>query len=269
MGVVHKARDPLLERVVALKTISAHLDSEPELRARFFREGRSAARLSHPNIITIYDIGEDNGVAYLAMEYLEGADLKAKITQRVPLSLGSKLRIMQAICRGLSHAHSRQVVHRDIKPANVFLANSGEVKILDFGLARLVAGDITRTGAPIGTPNYMSPEQVRGERVDHRGDIFSVGALSYELLTLRRPFDENSIPATIMKILQADPESPERLDASIDPRLAAIVMRALAKEVQDRYQTVDELLSDLESVAASLPAAGPAGASVRRSRGGR
>ncbi len=256
MGVVYKARDPLLERIVALKTISTHLDTEPELRARFFREGRSAARLSHPNIITIYDIGEDGGVAYLAMEYLEGADLKATIAKRVHFSLARKLRIVRAICLGLAHAHGRQVIHRDIKPANIFLAKSGEVKILDFGLARMVAGDITRTGAPVGTPNYMSPEQVRGEKADHRADIFSVGALFYELLSGRRPFDENSVPATIMKILQADPEPLEKVDPSIDPPLARIVTRALAKDAADRYQTADELLCDLDGVVSHLSATG-------------
>jgi serine/threonine protein kinase len=253
MGVVYRALDPLLERVVALKTISAHLDSQPELRARFFREGRSAAHLSHRNIITVYDIGEDNGVAYLAMECLEGQDLKATIAKRSHFSLQKKLAIVMDVCQGLAHAHSRQVIHRDIKPANIFLTNSGEVKILDFGLARMVAADITHTGAPLGTPNYMSPEQVRGERADHRSDIFSVGAVLYELLALRRAFDEDSVPATIMKILLTDPESVAKFDPSIDPALSAAVMRALAKDPDARYQSVDDLLNDLRQSASSLP----------------
>ena len=253
MGVVYRALDPLLERVVALKTISAHLDSQPELRARFFREGRSAAHLSHRNIITVYDIGEDSGVAYLAMECLEGQDLKATITKRIHFSLQRKLAIVMDVCEGLAHAHSRQVIHRDVKPANIFVTISGEVKILDFGLARMVAGDITHTGAPLGTPNYMSPEQVRGERADHRSDIFSVGAVLYELLVLRRAFDGDSVPATIMKILQADPEAMEKSDPSIDAALSDIVMRALAKDPDARYQRVDDLLGDLRQFSSSLP----------------
>ena len=261
MGVVYKALDPLLERTVALKTIWTHLDSEPSLRARFFREGRSAAQLSHKSIITVYDLGEDNGMAYMAMEFLEGEDLKKKIASREPFSLQNRLLIMQDICEGLAHAHSRQIIHRDIKPANIFLTSSGQIKILDFGLARIASSEMTRTGIPLGTPNYMSPEQARGEKLDQRTDIFSAGALFYELLTFKKPFDADSVHGTILKILEKDPEPPENIDPSIHPRLSAIVRKALAKHPSARYQTVLELSSDLKDYVADLsgqpaPAAG-------------
>ena len=250
MGIVYKALDPLLERVVALKTIHTHLDSEPELRARFFREGRSAAQLSHKNIITVYDLGEDNGIAYLAMEYLDGVDLKTRISMGNIQSLPQKLGIMIEICEGLAHAHERQVIHRDIKPANVFVTKSEQIKILDFGLARIASGDVTRTGFAIGTPNYMSPEQVSGEKLDSRTDIFSAGAVFYELLTRRRPFEADSIPATIVRILQEEPAI-DQID-SMDPQLSVITRRALAKDRQARYQTADDLLEDLRKLAAGL-----------------
>jgi serine/threonine protein kinase len=257
MGVVYKALDPLLERMVAIKTIHTHLDAEPELRARFFQEGRSAAQLSHKNIITIYDLGEDNGVAYMAMEYLDGLDLKTRIAQGDIQSLPQKLGIMMEISEGLAHAHARQVIHRDIKPANIFLTRSDQVKILDFGLARIASGNVTRTGIAVGTPNYMSPEQVCGERADLRTDIFSAGALFYEILTMRRAFDADSVTATIARILHSEPSLDEI--NSIDPELAFLVKRTLAKDREARYQTADELLADVRKLAGKFrPAeAGP------------
>jgi eukaryotic-like serine/threonine-protein kinase len=245
MGVVYKALDPLLERIVALKTINSNFDSEPDLRVRFFREGRSAASLSHKNIITIYDLGEDNGMAYMAMEFLEGEDLRRKIHEGKLRSLDEKLAVMMELCEGLAHAHSRGIIHRDIKPANVFITDSGLVKILDFGLARMANSELTRSGAAIGSPSYMSPEQVLGETVDRRTDVFSAGALFYELLTYHKPFDANSVPATIVKILQEEPEPIERVAPSVDPGLVEIVRRALAKDVRARYQDVELMLRDL------------------------
>jgi serine/threonine protein kinase len=250
MGVVYKALDPLLDRLVALKTISAHLDSAPELRTKFFREGRSAAQLSHKNIITIYDLGENDGTAYMAMEYLDGKDLKARIQNKEFTTLQAQLRIMVEICDALSHAHARQVVHMDIKPGNVFLTTAGQVKILDFGLARVMSADVTRTGAFPGTPSYMSPEQVCGDSIDHRTDIFSAGSLFYELLTSRKPFDGDSLTATIARILHHEPMPLEQVDPAIDTQLAAIVRKALAKNPDDRYQSIDEMLLALKSFAA-------------------
>ena len=265
MGVVYKALDPLLDRVVALKTIATHLDAEPELRAIFFREGRSAAQLSHKNIITVYDLGEDGGQAYMALEFLEGEDLKEKIRKRESLPLASKLKIITEICEGLAHAHHRQVIHHDVKPANIFLTRSGQVKILDFGLARLMSGETTRSGTLRGSPNYMSPEQVRGVGTDCRTDIFSAGGLFYEFLTFRKAFDGDLITATIGQILYHDPEPPDRIDPAIDAGLSAIVMKCLAKDPDSRYQSLDGVLADLKAleegagstVAATAPGEAP------------
>jgi len=245
MGVVYKALDPKIDRILAIKTISARLDEEPDLQERFRQEARSAARLSHQNIITIYDYDEEEGLAYLAMEYLEGEDLKSKIRNRASLSLDEKLRIMAEVCEGLSHAHKMGIVHRDVKPGNIFITTSGEVKILDFGLARLASSDLTKTGVSMGTPAYMSPEQLRSEKVDFRSDIFSAGVLFYELLTYKRPFHGNSDFAISIKILQQEPDPIEIHNSSIPPDVSAIVLRALAKERSARYRGMDEMVGAL------------------------
>ena len=177
MGTVYKAFDPMLARVVAVKVIAAHLDDQPDQRERFFREARAAAQLAHPNIITIHDLGEDNGAPFLAMEYLEGQDLDRRMRGPERPSLSRRLDIALNICAGIAHAHAAGVVHRDLKPANIFLTNDGQVKILDFGLARLVTSELTRSNVMLGTINYMAPEQLRGEKSDHRADIFSLGVL--------------------------------------------------------------------------------------------
>ena len=246
MGVVYKALDPLIERVVAIKTMSTDLDAEPELRARFMREARSAGRLSHKNIVTIYDLGEEGGKAYMAMEFLDGEDLNSRIAQRQRTSLERKVRLMHEILEGLAHAHHMGVIHRDIKPGNIFLTRSGQVKILDFGLARVASSDITKTGAVMGTPNYMSPEQIRSDATDHRSDIFSAGATFYEILTYRKPFHSSSLPATLFKILQENPEPPQSIDPTIPQKLSDIVMRALEKDQGQRYQTAEEMITDLD-----------------------
>jgi serine/threonine protein kinase/ketosteroid isomerase-like protein len=245
MGVVYKALDPLIERTVALKVVSAHLDADPESRARFFREGRSAGQLSHKNIVTIFDLGEDNGMAYLAMELLEGEDLRAKISRGDPLSVQQKIEIMMEICEGLAHAHDKNVIHRDIKPANIFITKTGVVKVLDFGLARTESSDLTTSRHAMGTPNYMSPEQVRGEKVDYRTDIFSAGVLFYELLTYRKAFQGNSFVSTVFKILEQDPEPIDRFEPAITPRLSDIVFKALQKDRELRYQALRDMLRDL------------------------
>jgi len=180
MGIVYKALDPSIERIVAVKTMSADLDSDPELRARFFREARSAGQLSHKNIVTIYDLGEEAGKAYMAMEFLDGEDIKQLITSGVRVPIESKVEYMIEVLEGLAHAHQKGIFHRDVKPGNIYITNSGQVKILDFGLARMASSDITKTGLVMGTPNYMSPEQINGSAVDHRSDIFSAGATFYE-----------------------------------------------------------------------------------------
>ena len=245
MGVVYRARDTLLERIVAVKVISAPIDQNAELRERFFREARSAGKLSHRNIITIHDLGEHEGQPYLAMEYLEGQDLLARMAAPQRMSLRRKVEIATEICEGLDYAHVHGVVHRDIKPANIFITDGGTVKILDFGLARLVTSELTRSNMMMGTINYMAPEQIRGEKVDHRADIFSTAVVVYELLSGRRAFDADSFAATLYKILQEVPEPLQQIDPAIPAELIHIVDCGLAKARDERYQHMSEMLVDL------------------------
>src|SRR5262244_2835425 len=178
MGMIFKAHDPMLDRPVALKVISSDIDVTDELRTRFYREAQACARLSHPNIVTIYDLGEDAGRLYIVMEHLEGEDLRQVIGQRRELALEGKLALMVQICEALAYAHQKGVVHRDIKPGNVFVSHNGVAKVLDFGLARIASAeeDFTRTGPLIGTLRYIAPEQARG-RVDHRSDMFAAASV--------------------------------------------------------------------------------------------
>jgi len=263
MGAVYRARDTLLERIVAVKVISTSIDQNDELRERFFREARAAGQLSHKNIITIHDLGEHEGQPYLAMEYLQGQDLLARMASPQRMSLRRRVEIATEICEGLEFAHAHGVIHRDIKPANIFITDSGGVKILDFGLARLVTSELTRSNMMMGTINYMSPEQIRGEKIDHRADVFSTAVVIYELLSGRRAFDADSFAATLYKILQEFPEPLQQIDPNIPIELVRIVERALAKPRDERYQHMSEMLLDLavyrqQLVGMDSPAAGRA-----------
>ncbi len=248
MGVVYRAFDTLLHRVVAVKVISATIDDNPDLRERFFREARAAGQLSHRNIITIHDLGEHEGVPYLAMEYLEGEDLQRRMAGHDRMSLSHKLDLAIEVCQGLEFAHNHNVVHRDIKPANIYITDNGTVKLLDFGLARLVTSELTHSNMMMGTLNYMAPEQVRGERADHRSDIFATGVVLYELLSGRKAFQGDSFAATLYKILQEVPEPLDRIDSTLPWQMVAIVERALAKPRDERYQQMSEMLRDLFTV---------------------
>ncbi len=252
MGVVYKALDPQINRVLAVKTMSGDLSSEPELRERFEREARTAGRLSHKNLITIYDLFEEKGRTFIAMEYLDGEELKSKITRAEPISLECKLRWMQELSEGLEHAHQKEIVHRDIKPGNIFITRKGHVKILDFGIARIASSELTKTGMVMGTPNYMSPEQVMGKRVDHRSDIFSAGAVLYELLTFRKPFTGKSYHDTFTNIVTQDPEPLQQVEPSLPRELTAIVVRALAKDPSHRYQRIKHFTRDIGQMAKAL-----------------
>ena len=245
MGVVYRAHDTLLERTVAVKVISAPIDQSADLRERFFREARSAGQLSHRNIITIHDLGEHEGQPYLAMEFLEGQDLQERMASPQKLTVRRKLDIAIDICEGLDYAHVHGVIHRDIKPANIFVTDGGMVKILDFGLARLVTSELTRSNMMMGTLNYMAPEQIRGERVDHRVDIFSAGVVIYELFGGKRAFEGDSFASTLYKILQESPTSLSELDPTLPVELIQIVERALAKPRDDRYQHTSDMLREL------------------------
>jgi serine/threonine-protein kinase len=246
MGVVYRAFDPLLQRVVAVKLIGS-IEANDELRERFFREARAAGQLTHKNIITIYDLGEFEGQPFLAMEFLEGQDLQQRMAAHIEMSLMRKLELAIEICEGLDYAHSHGVIHRDVKPANIFITTSGTAKILDFGLARLITSELTNSNMMMGTLNYMAPEQVRGERADHRSDIFSTGVLLYEVLGGRKAFEGDSFGATLYKILQEVPEPLRNIDATLPVQLIAVVERALEKGRDDRYQQMGEMLRDLNA----------------------
>jgi serine/threonine protein kinase len=241
MGRVYEAIDPVIGRRVAIKTISLNAVTDAETRSRFFREAQAAGRLSHPNLITIHDIGDAEGTPYIVMEFLEGMDLNHKIRQE-RLSYDAKLQIMIDVCEGLSFAHGHDIIHRDIKPANIFITTDGRAKILDFGLARGALSDVTQTGKILGTPNYMSPEQIRGDDVDHRSDIFATGVVFYELLSGRKAFEGDSIPTTLYKVLETQPQPVHLLDEQLPATLSTVIERALAKDRLARFQTSSEML---------------------------
>ena len=252
MGVVYKAHDSLMERDVAIKVMSDLMLAVPEIRQRFFREARTAGRLSHENITVVYDVGEDEGRPYIVMEYLTGSDLAALIEGNEPISFLQKLDYAIQICRGLSYSHANEIVHRDIKPQNIRIVGNGKVKIMDFGIARSLTSTMTTTGAVIGTPFYMSPEQIQGRHVDKRSDIFSFGVLFYELLTGKKPFTGDVPTAVMFKIVYDEPERID--DAQIDHRsgLRDVVMRTLAKDPDNRYQDLAEVADALENIVADL-----------------
>ena len=244
MGVVYRGFDPLLQRVVAVKLIGT-IEANAEVKERFFREARAAGQLSHKNIITIYDLGEHESQPFLAMEFLEGQDLQQRIAAVPPMSLARKLELAIEICEAIEYAHRHGVVHRDIKPANIFITTGGTAKILDFGLARLITSELTNSNMMMGTLNYMAPEQVRGERADHRSDIFSTGVVLYELFGGKRAFEGDSFGATLYKILQEVPEPLHRIDGNLPAEVIAIVERALEKGREERYQHMSDMLRDL------------------------
>jgi len=256
MGTIYQARDSVLERSVALKVVSS-LEVTPELRTRFFREAQACARLSHPNIVTIHDMGEDGGRLFIVMELLEGEELRQLIARRAPLELEEKLTVLRQLCDGLSFAHQKGIVHRDIKPANIFLVKNGRVKILDFGIAQIAAvatqGDLTRTGMIMGTLRYMAPEQVRG-RADHRSDIFSVAAVAYELLGGRPPFTGQD-PLQILEQLRTEVPPPlAELEPSLPPELSTIVERGMQKDPENRFADLGQMAQQLELVRRKLAA---------------
>jgi len=241
MGRVYEAIDPIIGRRVAVKTISLSVATDAETRSRFFREAQAAGQLSHPNLITIHDIGDAEGTPYIVMEYLEGLDLNRKMRQE-RLSYDMKMQIMIDVCEGLSFAHGRDIVHRDIKPANIFITPNGRAKILDFGLARGVLSDVTQTGKIVGTPNYMSPEQIRDEGVDHRSDIFAAGVVFYKLLCGRKAFEGDSVATTLYKVLETQPQPVHLIDDQLPATLSSVIERALAKDRLARFQTSGEML---------------------------
>ncbi|MFI5006211.1 MAG: protein kinase [Solirubrobacterales bacterium] len=242
MGVVYKAHDPVLNRLVAVKTIAPSLDpGTDDTGKRFLREAQSAARLNHPNIVTVYDLGEEQGRAYLAMELLQGRDLRQLIGSAGLVQLEDKLRIMEQVCEGVAFAHSKDVVHRDLKPANIHVQPNGSVKIMDFGLARIGASELTATGTSLGTPNYMSPEQVRGAKADLRSDVFSLGAVFYEMLTNHKAFDADSMASILRCVAESEPAPPRRFVPDLPAILVRLLERALDKDPARRFRSAGEM----------------------------
>ncbi|MGH9713119.1 MAG: protein kinase domain-containing protein [Candidatus Acidiferrales bacterium] len=252
MGVVYRAEDPRLGRPVALKTTNAEVASNPNLLKRFYREAQAAAKLAHPNIVTIYEIDEANGVPFIAMEFLEGENLQKIISDRRELPILRKLQIIIDTCKGLDYAHQHGVVHRDVKPGNIVVLNNNQVKIVDFGIARVGVSSMTRTGVVLGTVMYMSPEQVQGQTVDARSDIFSLGVVLYELLTYQTPFPGEDVPSILIKIMNEPPEPITKYIPQCPPLVEQIVQRALAKDREQRYQTAEDVAFDLQRIADSL-----------------
>src|SRR5437763_7337891 len=252
MGVVYKAVDPVIGRTVAVKTIRLSEEgtglSRPELLTRFQTEARAAGLLTHPNIVVVFDAGEEDGLYYITMELVEGKSLQALLDSGHAFPLPRTLRIMEQTCSALQFAHERNVVHRDIKPANLMLTADDTVKVTDFGTAKILQfGTVQQTAHVMGTPSYMSPEQVKGRAVDGRSDIFSLGVMLYEMVTGEKPFPGQSITTVIYKIVNEEPVPPRQLNPTIHPGISAAVMRALAKDPQERYHSCRELLEDLRN----------------------
>jgi len=256
MGIVYRAEDPLLNRTVAVKSII--LMEDPAVRAdyqaRFFQEAKAAGGLNHPNLVTIHDVGREGDVAYMAMELLEGTDLRALMARgRVPLPLA--LDVMAQAAEGLAHAHEHGVVHRDIKPGNIMVVRDRFAKIMDFGIARVRASDVkTQTGAILGSPRYMSPEQVTGQPADRRSDIFSLGVVLHELAAGEPPFTAPTVTQLMHQIATATPRPPSAANPAVPAMLDLIVARALQKQPAARYQSAAELAADLRTCLAELAA---------------
>jgi serine/threonine-protein kinase len=250
MGTVYKGKDPAIGRMVALKTIRLNklADSSEieELRERLMREAKAAGNLSHPNIVTIYDVGHEGDLQYIAMEFLEGVTLEQIIRRQLELNFKIAAKIVFQVCSALSYAHRHNIVHRDIKPANIMVLENFHVTVMDFGIAHFESSNLTQTGIAMGTPNYISPEQLKGQPVTSSSDIFSLGVVFYEVLTGKKPFTGENVSNLILKITTEDPPLPSSLDAKIPPMLDLIVRKALSKNPYDRYQSADEMARAME-----------------------
>ena len=253
-GAVYRGRDPFIKRTVAIKTCQVNDD---EIKHRFFREAELAGNLHHRNITTIYDFGVENGIPYIVQEFLTGEDLDRKIKRGDPLPISRKVEILTAIAEGLGYAHSASIIHRDVKPANVRVLEDGTVKVMDFGIAKSLQteSNLTQTGITLGTSAYLAPEQIRGEAIDRRTDVFAMGVLAYELIAYRKPFRGEHLSTILYKILNESPEPLDQLVPDAPPALVAIINRALAKNPADRYATMEDLRRDLQAVHRELAGA--------------
>jgi serine/threonine-protein kinase len=254
-GAVYKGRDPFIKRTVAIKTCQVN---DEEIKHRFFREAELAGNLHHRHITTIYDFGVENGIPYIVQEFLTGEDLDRKIKRGDPIPVARKVEILMAIADGLGYAHNASIVHRDVKPANVRVLDDGTVKVMDFGIAKSLQSEsnLTQTGITLGTSAYLAPEQIRGEPIDRRTDVFALGVLAYELLTYRKPFRGEHLSTVLYKILNDTPEPVGSLVQDAPPALIAAVGRAMAKAPADRYATMEAFRKDLQAVLRDLAGGG-------------
>ena len=259
MGIVYKAKDPLIDRVVAIKTINLGLalDEKEEYEGRFYQEAKAAGRLNHPNIVTIYDVGKSGDVAYIAMEFLQGRELRDIMNDGGLLPVDQVLDIVAQVAQGLAYAHEHGIVHRDVKPSNIMVVRDGHAKITDFGIARMASSAVrTQTGMVLGSPKYMSPEQVMGKEIDQRSDIFSLGVMLYEMLTGQAPFNGENVNAIMYQTLNAVPAPPNTLNPAVPEMINFILAKALAKKVEDRYQNAKDFAVDLRACRDTLPRSG-------------
>jgi eukaryotic-like serine/threonine-protein kinase len=250
MGSVYSALDEQLGREVAVKLMLAEFEEDPELRERFFREARITGQLAHRNIVTVFDLGEEAGRPYIVMELLDGLSLNEYLRSDTPISLDAKLDLMIQICDGLQNAHQAGVVHRDLKPSNLLVVRDGTVKVLDFGVARLAASNLTAAGMLLGTPEYMSPEQARGQKMDARADLFSAAGVFYYILAGRPPFGSRDLRKVLQAIIAEPP--PPLTDDQAPEGLRQVLARALAKSPDDRYQQCIDMRLDLDQIRRSL-----------------
>jgi len=262
MGVVYEGYDPMIERTVAIKTIRAENlqgDDAQEQLARFRREAQSAGRLTHPNVVSIYDFGLDDGTYYIAMEYVKGRELQEMLNNNERFGTAGVVQVMTQLLEALDYSHRNGVVHRDIKPANIIILDDGTVKVADFGIARIESSNLTQAGMVLGTPSYMSPEQFMGQTVDGRSDLFSAGVILYQLLTGEKPFT-GSLTTIMHKVLQEQPLPPSTLNVQVPRAFDAVVQKALAKRPDERFQTGREFAAAIKDAAAAASATNAGGA---------
>lgn len=258
MGEVYLAEDPQIERLLAIKTVrlqGAKSEEAEERKGRLLREAKAAGRLIHPHIVTLFDAGEEEGLFYLAFEYVDGSDLAIRMETPPPLTLGQALGIVRQAAQGLEYAHRMGVIHRDIKPSNLLLDREGRVKVSDFGIAKLLgqATELTMTGSVVGSPHYLSPEQVRGEDLDGRSDLFSLGVVLYELLSRSRPFQGETLTTLVYQILHREPLPLSQLRSWVPPRLEELVRRMLQKDREARFVTAGEVAAEVAAIEEELP----------------
>ena len=255
MGIVWKAYDTVLRRYVALKLLSSSFRKTKDMQERFLREARAAGAIQHTNIVTVYDLGESEGQLFIAMELVEGRDLSDMIALRDPLALERKLDITIEVLTGLHFAHQRGVIHRDVKPSNVRVAADGRVKIMDFGIARLQKADATGSGAIVGTPTYMAPEQITNGAITSATDVFSVGCMLYELLTYQRPFEAESVHGVLYQVLTTEPRPLRTVAPSIPASLERVVAKAMSKVPHERYESAGQMMAALQGIRSALSGA--------------